>query len=108
MTSSLPHHQHASSDAAHREARPLGFISREEQALRRSYETLSILNDVLIGVIFLAGSFLFFSESTVFQGTVLFVIGSVLMLIRPTIRLSRRIHLSRRFPEHSPEAAHDF
>jgi len=46
-------------------------------------------------VLFLVGSILFFDEATAVVGTWLFVTGSVLMLIRPTIRLTRRIHLTR-------------
>jgi hypothetical protein len=70
-------------------------IGRDELVIRRRYESASIANDVLIGVLFLVGSILFFSEATVVAGTWLFVAGSVLMLIRPTIRLSRRLHLTR-------------
>lgn len=68
-------------------------IGHDELIIRNRYETLSILNDILIGIIFLVGSFLFFSESTTYEGTWLFVIGSVLMLIRPCIRITRRVHL---------------
>ncbi|XVK97026.1 YrhK family protein [Staphylococcus nepalensis] len=39
------------------------------------------------------GSFLFFSESTTFYGTVLFVIGSFELLIRPIITIIRDIHI---------------
>lgn len=64
--------------------------------IRDRYETLSIANDVLIGIWFVVGSVLFFSESTATIATALFVVGSVQMLIRPVIRLSRRLHLRRR------------
>ena len=57
------------------------------------YEVLSIINDILIGIWFLVGSCLFFSSSLMFAGTVLFVIGSLAMLARSFIRLTRRIHL---------------
>ncbi|WP_325884306.1 YrhK family protein [Mammaliicoccus sciuri] len=36
-----------------------------------------------------------FNESTTFPGTVLFVIGSFQMLIRPLIAISRDIHISK-------------
>lgn len=71
-------------------------IGRDELVIRRRYETLSIVNDISIALLFLVGSVLFFSESTTYAGTWLFVIGSVLLLLRPTIRLSRRFHLQRR------------
>lgn len=72
---------------------PLG---PEVLVIRDRYETLSIANDVLIGIWFVVGSILFFSESTTTVATSLFVVGSVQMLIRPVIRLSRRLHLRRR------------
>lgn len=74
-------------------------IGREELVIRGRYETLSIANDVLIGVVFLIGSIFFFSEPLTVYGTWLFVIGSLLMLIRPSIRLARRVHLQRLNPE---------
>lgn len=72
---------------------PLG---PEVLVIRNRYESLSIANDVLLGIWFTVGSFLFFSEATMTAATVLFVLGSLQMLIRPVIRLSRRIHLRRR------------
>ncbi len=71
-------------------------IGHDELVIRRRYETASIANDVVTGLLFLVGSCLFFSESTTVAATWLFVVGSVLMLIRPTIRLARRVHLTRR------------
>ncbi|WP_243637005.1 YrhK family protein [Rhodococcus sp. Eu-32] len=43
----------------------------------------------------IAGSILFFGESTTTAGTWLFLGGSIELLIRPVIRLSRRVHLQR-------------
>ncbi|HET7304038.1 MAG TPA: YrhK family protein [Segeticoccus sp.] len=70
-------------------------VGHDELVLRQRYEVLSIANDVLIGVWFLIGSFLFFRESTATAGTWLFVVGSAQLLVRPMIRLSRRVHLVR-------------
>ena len=70
-------------------------VGHEELLLRQRYELLSIANDVLAGLLFLVGSFMFFSERTVYAATWLFVIGSACMLIRPVIRLVRRIHLQK-------------
>jgi hypothetical protein len=75
--------------------------THEELVLRGRYETLSTVNDLLIAVWFLIGSILFFQESTAYAGTWLFVIGSAQLMIRPIIRLSRRVHLQR------VRAAHD-
>ncbi|KHL10004.1 YrhK-like protein [Mumia flava] len=78
----------------------VGFrIGHAELVIRDRYEVLSIANDILIGVWFLVGSVLFFFSSTAEIGTALFVLGSIEMLIRPGIRLARRIHLKRLHPE---------
>lgn len=85
-------------------------LGHEELVIRQRYETLSILNDVLIGMWFLVGSFLFFGASTTYAGTWLFVVGSVEMLIRPLIRLARRVHLRRIHPDLPGvgDGGHDF
>lgn len=67
----------------------------EELVIRRRYETASIANDVLIGLWFLVGTLFFFDSATVLIGTWLFLFGSIEMLIRPTIRLARHVHLKR-------------
>ena len=83
-------------------------IGREELRIRGIYETLSITNDFLAGLLFLVGSVLFFWESTMVIATWLFVLGSVLFVGRPTIRLARRIHLGRVAPGPQAETARDF
>jgi len=70
-------------------------IGRDEIVLRKRYEVLSILNDILVGLWFVIGSILFFHESTTTAGTWLFLIGSIELLIRPVIRLVRRVHIAR-------------
>ena len=70
-------------------------IGREELVLRGRYEVVSIVNDLLIGVWFVVGSVLFFFESTTTAGTWLFLLGSVQLLVRPGIRLHRRVTLTR-------------
>ncbi len=70
-------------------------IGHEELVIRNRYEALSIGNDVLIAVWFLAGSILFFWESTMTAGTWCFVLGSAQFLLRPAIRLARLMHLRR-------------
>ena len=70
-------------------------IGREEIVLRRRYELLSIANDIAIALFFIVGSILFFQESTTTTGTWLFLIGSVELLVRPMIRLARRVHIQR-------------
>lgn len=70
-------------------------IGHDELVIRDRYEVASISNDVLIGIWFVVGTILMFFPSDVTAGTWLFLIGSVQMLIRPAIRLARRVHLVR-------------
>ncbi|MGB7361866.1 MAG: YrhK family protein [Rhodococcus sp. (in: high G+C Gram-positive bacteria)] len=70
-------------------------IGHEELVIRGRWEVVSIVNDILIAIWFIIGSVLFFQESTTTAGTWLFLLGSIQLLIRPAIRLSRRIHLQR-------------
>lgn len=81
---------------------------RHELVIRNRYETVSIANDVLIGLWFLVGSFLFFSDATATVGTWLFVVGSVEMLIRPAIRIVRAVHLQRLGTDGIAEPTSDF
>lgn len=75
---------------------PIEFrVGHHELVIRRRYEVLSIINDLMIGVWFAVGSILFFSEATTYTGTWLFLIGSLQLFIRPIIRLVRNTHLQR-------------
>ena len=78
------------------DSRSLTFtIGHEELVIRRKYEVASIVNDIMVAAWFVVGSILFFSESTTITGTWLFLLGSIQLMIRPLIRLARRIHLQR-------------
>lgn len=83
-------------------------LGPSELVIRGRYETLSIVNDLLIAVWFLIGSILFFFEYTLTIGTWLFVLGSAQLLLRPAIRLTRRVHLRRIGTDHGHETARDF
>lgn len=92
-----------------RQSRPLVLtFGHEELVIRQRYEVLSIINDILIGVWFLIGSVFFFYPSLTPTGTWLFVVGSIELLIRPVIRLSRRLHLQRKAAASPVETPHDF
>lgn len=70
-------------------------LGSEELVLRQRYEVISIGNDILIALWFVVGSILFFWESTTTIGTWFFLAGSVELMIRPAIRLTRKVHLDR-------------
>lgn len=85
-------------------------FGHDELIIRQRYEVVSIINDILIGIWFIVGSICFFSPSLTRTGTWFFLAGSIELLIRPTIRLIRRVHLERRQPDTpgTGDAAHDF
>lgn len=70
-------------------------IGNEQLVIRRRYEVLSILNDFLIAVWFLAGSILFLWPAEEKTAIWLFIIGSGQFLVRPMLRLASHIHLQR-------------
>ena len=70
-------------------------IGHDEVVLRQRYEVASIVNDLLVAVWFVIGSVLFFSDSTATAGTWLFLLGSVQLMVRPMIRLARKVHIQR-------------
>lgn len=70
-------------------------IGRYEVIIGRRYGFFYTLNDILIAIWFIIGSILFFWDVTEIAGTWLFLIGSVELLIRPLIRITRNSHLQR-------------
>ena len=83
-------------------------MGHHELVIRQRYEVLSIANDFVLGLVFLVGSILFFGEDTVYFGTWLFVLGSIQMMLRPTIRFVRGTHLQRLRPAQPHETSMDF
>lgn len=96
---------------AHRANAPLVVrVGRDELVIRQRYEIVSIANDILIALWFIAGSILFFTSDTITAGTWCFLLGSVELLIRPLLRLSRHLHLRhlRTATSPPPETPLDF
>lgn len=83
-------------------------IGHGELLLRHRYETASIINDILIAAWFIAGSIMFFQPSMSTRGTWMFLLGSIELAIRPSIRLIRHVHLRRIRATGPPESDHDF
>lgn len=65
--------------------------SEDHKRLYALCELAYTVVDFSAAALFVIGSFLFFSESTTYFGTWLFVVGSVLFGLRPTIKLYREI-----------------
>ncbi|WOD07645.1 YrhK family protein [Marinomonas sp. GJ51-6] len=70
-------------------------IGSEHIVIQRRYEALGALNDLLIAVWFLIGSFFFLNDSLVESGTWLFIVGSAQLIIKPLIKLISLIHVGR-------------
>lgn len=70
-------------------------IGSEHIVIQRRYEALGALNDLLIAVWFLIGSFFFLNDSLVESGTWLFIVGSTQLIIKPLIKLISLIHVGR-------------
>ncbi|NLU72854.1 hypothetical protein HCC61_09225 [Streptomyces sp. HNM0575] len=70
-------------------------LGHEEVVIRQRYEVVSIANDILVAMWFLAGSVMFFFPDWQTSGTWCFVFGSIELLARPLIRLTRHVHLLR-------------
>ncbi|MBN9742783.1 hypothetical protein DMP23_17000 [Amycolatopsis sp. A1MSW2902] len=83
-------------------------FGHDELIIRRRYETLSIGNDILIALWFVAGSILFFYESLATLAAWFFLVGSIELLIRPVIRLTRAVHLRRIRRDGAVDSTPDF
>ncbi|MEC9401498.1 MAG: YrhK family protein [Pseudomonadota bacterium] len=60
----------------------------------RKYELYRTVVEFLAALTFLVGSVFFFYDSLMYAGTWLFVIGSVLFAVRPTVRLMLELRLA--------------
>lgn len=63
--------------------------------IQRRYEALGAVNDLLIATWFLIGSIFFLNKSLEENGTWLFILGSIQLLIKPVLKLSSLVHVSR-------------
>ena len=75
-------------------------LGHEHVVIQRRYEALGAVNDLLIAIWFLIGSFFFLTRSLVESGTWLFIVGCIQLLIKPTLKLSSLIHVSRVYRKH--------
>lgn len=73
-------------------------IGSDHIVVQRRYEVAGAVNDLLIAIWFLIGSFFFFDESLTYSGTWLFVVGSAQLMIKPMIKLAGFIHIGRIHP----------
>lgn len=70
-------------------------IGHEQIVIEHRYEVIGIINEIFIAAWFIVGSFFFFSNHLAYDGTWMFVIGSVQMLIKPIIKITKLIHINK-------------
>ena len=70
-------------------------IGQQHIVIQRRYEALGAINDLLIAVWFLVGSFFFLNESLTESGTWLFIVGSAQLIIKPIIKLTSLVHVDK-------------
>ncbi|WP_179107261.1 YrhK family protein [Sediminibacillus massiliensis] len=66
-------------------------VGKTQLFFNKNYKLISLSNDLTLGLWFLIGSILFLFKSTQTWGTVLFILGSAQLLIRPVLKI---IHAS--------------
>lgn len=64
--------------------------------IERNYKALGLINAFMIGIEFLIGSIEFLPGHLNTIGVYLFILGSFQILLIPTIRISRDIHIKLR------------
>ena len=73
---------------------------RIRKEIERNYKVLGWINDFMIGLEFLIGSIEFLPGHLNTIGVYLFILGSFQILLVPTIRISRDIHLKLSLKNH--------
>ncbi len=76
------------------------------ERIRQIYFWAHLFADFAAGILFVVGSWLFFKESTVYEATWMFLVGSVFFAIQPSIRLVHELH-RRRILKQIAEAVED-
>lgn len=76
----------------------------EQLVIRRRYEVASMLNDLMTGLWFVVGSIFFFYQSLQTPAVWLFLLGSIQLLIRPIIRITKDVHLCRKPYSTTPQS----
>lgn len=71
-----------------------------KKEIERNYKVLGLINDFMIGMEFLIGSIEFLPGRLSTIGVYLFILGSFQILLVPTIRISRDIHIQLRLKNH--------
>lgn len=66
-------------------------MSPQQRQIYATFELLHTLVDFCAAVAFIIGSILYFSPDLTTTGTWMFLIGSILFAVKPTLRLAREV-----------------
>jgi len=72
--------------------------SERHRSLYARYELARTVVDFLAALCFVVGSLFYFTAETTLLGTWLFLVGSILFAVKPTIKLARELALRRLSP----------
>ncbi len=61
----------------------------------KKYESIQLIGDILTGISFVTGSILNITGAASIYGQILYLIGSLALTVRPTIKIIRRSKLNR-------------
>lgn len=64
------------------------------KGIEKNYKILGLINDFMIGLEFLVGSIEFLPGHLSTIGVYLFILGSFQILLIPTIKIARDVHIS--------------
>lgn len=70
-------------------------MSKYAVFFNKNYKVISLANEILTGILFIAGSICFFFKSAMVAGTILFLIGSVLLLIKPVLKMLHAVSIGK-------------
>ncbi|WOO89727.1 YrhK family protein [Mollicutes bacterium LVI A0078] len=73
----------------------IGALSEGKRKKFARYELILTFLELVGGVMFIIGSFLFLNESTTLLGTYFFIVGSFFFVLRPTVKFIREFHRFR-------------
>lgn len=74
---------------------PRENLSARQRRIHAQYELARTIVDFCAAMSFVVGSAFYFFASLTMAGTVLFLVGSVLFAVKPTLRLAREVALAR-------------
>lgn len=77
-------------------------VGREQIDVESSWEAVSILNDIMVGLWFLTGTILTITGVSGDLPLYFYLAGSSQLLLRALLRLGRRIHIRRGFSRSRP------